>query len=247
MIRKAVIILGLGLLAAALLYAVTQMPRMGDAGAPDKTFAMPRFIERGLEEAGNRSIPNDVFLNYRAYDTMAGVLALFTAFCAAMVVLDRSRKDRSVAGPDMSPVQSSVMLRTVARLLIPLTIMFAAYVSLMGVNTLGYSLQSGTIIGGAIILLTLVFSLLETSRRILPRVQMAIESTGMLLFLGVGLLGILLGAHFLALSLPGLTGRDLQVERAVLMYGLDLSIGLSAAGIIASVIFSMMREADVEP
>jgi len=247
MIRKAAVIFGLALLAGGLLYAVAKMPAMGDAGAPDKTFAMPRFIERGLEEAGNRSIPNDVFLNYRAYDTMGGVLALFTSFCAAIVVLDRSRKGRSVAGPDTSPVQSSVMLRTIVRLLIPLTIMFAAYVSLMGVNTLGYSLQSGVIIGGAIVLLTLVFSLLETSRRMRPGLQMAMESASILLFIGVGLLGVLLGAHFLTLSLSGLSGRSLQIERAVLMYGLDLSIGLSAAGIITSVIFSMMREADVEP
>lgn len=246
MMRKAALIAALTLLAAGLLFAVVKMPRMGDAGSPDKTLALPRYIERGLQEAGNRSIPNDVFLNYRAYDTMAGVLALFTAFCAAMVVIGRSRKGQSMAGPDMSPVQSSVMLRTVARLLIPLAIIFAAYVSLMGVNSLGYSLQSGTMIGGAIILLTLVFSLIETSRRLRPRFQMVLESAGMLLFLGVGMLGIVLGAHFLTLSLPGMSGRSLLVERAVLMYLLDLSIGLSAAGIITSVIFSMMREADVE-
>jgi multisubunit Na+/H+ antiporter MnhB subunit len=244
--RKAAIFVGLAVLAAALLYGVASMPAMGDAGAPDKTYAIPRYIERGLEEAGNRSIPNDVFLNYRAYDTMGGVLALFTAFCAAMVVLDRSGRESGGAATDPQGASSSVIVRTIVRLLIPLTIMFAAYVSLMGVNSLGYSLQSGTIIGGAIILLTLVFSFLETSRRLRPRMQMVLESTGMLLFVGVGMLGILLGASFLTLSLPELSGRNLQVQRALLMYALDLSIGLSAAGIITSVIFSMMREADVE-
>jgi multicomponent Na+:H+ antiporter subunit B len=247
MIKKVAVIVALVLLGAALLYAVARMPLMGDAGAPDKTFTIPRFIERGLEEAGNRSIPNDVFLNYRAYDTMGGVIALFAAFCAAMAVLERSRRGRSMAGPDLSPIKSSVMLRTIARLLIPLTILFAAYVSLMGVNTLGYSLQSGTMIAGAIILLTLVFTLLETSKRLRPRFQVVLESTGVLLFLGVGMLGIFLGVRFLTLSLPGMVGRNLQVERAVLMYGLDLGIGLSAAGIITSVIFSLMREETVEP
>ncbi len=244
--KKVAVVLVLCLGGAALLYAVAGMPRMGDAGAPDKTYAVPRYVERGMEEAGNRSIPNDVFLNYRAYDSMAGVLALFTAFCAAMVVLNRTRRGRGLAGPDTSGVSSSVMLRTIATVLVPLTVMFAAYVSLMGVNSLGYSLQSGTIIGGAIILLTLVFSLLETSRRMKPGLQIAFESVGLSLFLAVGLLGVALGTNFLTLSLPGFTGRGLQAERAALMYVLDLSIGLSAAGIIASVIFSLMREADVE-
>jgi multicomponent Na+:H+ antiporter subunit B len=246
MIRKVAVIMALALVGSALLYAVAKMPAMGDAGAPDKTYAMPRYVERGLEEAGNRSIPNDVFLNYRAFDTMGGVLALFAALCATMAVLGRSRRGHSLAGPDGSPVSSSTMLWTVARLLVPLTILFAAYVSLMGVNTLGYSLQSGTIIGGAIILLTLVFSLLETTRRIPPGFQVALESTGVLLFLGVGLLGVVLGAHFLTLSIPGIAGRSQQAGRAVLMYALDLGIGLCAAGIITSVVFSLMGEGEVE-
>lgn len=242
MIKKAALIAGLAVLAAALLYAVVQMPRMGDAGAPDKTFAVPRYIQRGLEEAGNRSIPNDVFLNYRAFDTLGGVVAMFTALCAAMLVIDRNRKRWGWAGPDTGSVSSSMMLRTIAVVLVPLTVLFAAYVSLMGANTLGYSLQSGTLIGGAIILMTLVFSLLETSRRLRPGLRAAFESAGMAVFLAVGLIGVVLGAHFLTLSLPGLTGRGLQVERAVMMYVLDLGIGISAAGIVTSVIFAMMRE-----
>lgn len=139
-----------------------------------------------------------------------------------------------------------MMLRTIAIVLVPLTVMFAAFVSLMGVNTLGYSLQSGTMIGGAIILLTLVFSLLETSRRLRPGLAVAFESAGLAMFLAVGLLGVVLGAHFLTLSLPGFAGKNVQVERAIMMYVLDLGIGVSAAGIITSVIFSLMREGEFE-
>lgn len=245
MIRKVAIILGLAVLAAALLYAVVKMPRMGDAGSPDKTFAVPRYIDRGLQEAGNRSIPNDVFLNYRAYDSLAGVAAMFAALCASMVVLDSRRRRTGQAGPDLGPVSSSVMLRTIAVVLVPLTVLFAGYVSLMGVNSLGYSLQSGTLIGGAIILMTLVFSLLETSKRLRPELRAAFESAGLAVFLAVGLLGIVLGANYLTLALPGFAGKGAQVERAVLMYLLDLGIGLSAAGIVTSVVFALMREGRV--
>lgn len=245
--KRVAAVAGLVVLALALLYGVAYMPKLGDAGAPDKTYMVPRFISRGLQEAGNRSIPNDVFLNYRAFDTMVGVVGLFAAFCAAMLALGRSRRGRSLAGPDSSPVSTSVVLRTVARVLIPLTIMFAAYVSLMGVNSLGYSLQSGTLIAAVIILLTLVFSLLEVSRRMLPRAQVALESAGVCLFLLAGLLGIFVGSNFLAISFPGLAGRSLQVERAAMMYVLDISIGASLAGIITSVIFALMREGELEP
>lgn len=244
--KRAVVIAGLAILAGVMVYAVLQMPKLGDAGAPDKTYMVPRYISRGLQEAGNRSIPNDVFLNYRAFDTMGGVIGLFAAFCAAMIVLGRSAPGRSQAGPDASPVKTSVMLRTISRVLIPLTIMFAAYVSLMGVNSLGYSLQSGTLVTGVIILLTLVFSLLEISRRMLPRAQVVLESAGIGLFLLVGLLAIFFGSSFLTLSLPGFAGRGLQVERAVLMYILDISIGASLAGIVISVIFSLMREVEID-
>ena len=232
-------LLGAGIL---MLFVTAKMPRMGDSGAPDKTYAIPRYISRGLQEAGEKSVPNDVALNYRAFDAMAGAAALFTAFCAVLSLLGRSTGEREHTSIDLSGVRSGVMPRTVARLLVPLTILFAGFVTLVGIDTFGYSLQTSTVIGGAIILLALVFSTLESRRRLGAGASTFLEGLALLAFLAVGLLGVFLSDNFLTFSLHALHGRAAQVARASMMSALDIGIAVATAVIITNVVFSLMRQ-----
>lgn len=246
MIRKVALLFGLALLGALLLFAVSGMPRTGDSGAPDKSYIVDRYIERGLFEAGDQSIPNDVLLNYRAFDTFAGVMALFALSCATMTVLERARRDKSRSLPDVSRVRSGIMPRTVTRLLVPLTIVFAIFITAMGRDSMGYSLQTGVVIGGVIVLLSLVFSLLETNRRLSVRWRTALESIAVLVFLVIGAIPIFAGATFLTLTVPGLSAGWQKFVRVFMMYSMDIGIGVAVAVTITSVLFSLMREEKYE-
>lgn len=240
--KKAAIVLlllGAGLL---LLVAVSKMPRMGDSGSPDKTYMVDRYVARGAVEAGDYNVPNDVLLNYRAFDSMGCAVVLFTAFCAVLAILGRAKRGRSHAAIDVSPVSSGMIPMTVVQLLVPVTILFAAYVLFAGHDSFGYSLQAGLLISGTIILITLVFSLLESTKRLRTGVITFLESLSVLAFLVVGLLGIFLQGRFLSFSFPGLHGDAMQAVRLIMMVVIGLGIGIATAVIFTSTLLSLMRE-----
>lgn len=246
MTKKIIFLLGLACMAALLLFAVSRMPRMGDSGAPDKTYTVQRYISRGLIEAGDESIPSDVLLNYRAFDSFAGVAVLFAALSAAMAILKRAEPGKCRSLPDVSDVESGIMPRTVTRLLIPVAVLFALFITLMGRDSLGYSLQTGVLTGGVLVLIALVFGLYETNTHISIRSRAVLEGLAVIVFIIIGIVPVFTGTPFLDFTLPGLSGTWLEVARVFMMYALDIAIGLAVAVTITSILFSMMREEKYE-
>ncbi|MBN2169123.1 MAG: sodium:proton antiporter, partial [Actinobacteria bacterium] len=102
--KKLFVILALAALGVVLLWVVGKMPEMGDSRTPDKTHVIPRYIEKGVEEAGAENLITDVILNYRGYDTMGEVAVIFSALCAVIALLDREKRGVSRSGVDASPV-----------------------------------------------------------------------------------------------------------------------------------------------
>lgn len=239
--KRTLVLAGLVLLGALLLFGVAKMPRMGDAGAPDKTYTIDRYVSRGLTEAGDKSIPNDVLLNYRAFDTLVAVAALFTAFCAVALVLGRSRKTGDRTVPEVAVIESSTMSKVVSRIFVPLVVIFVAFIMLQGVGSYGYTIQAGTIAVGLIVLLALAYAVTERKRRMSDLGRALVESSALLLFVCVGLVGVFAGERFLTLTLP-LSADAVEVARAVLMTVADIALGVAVAFLLASTLFSLMRE-----
>ena len=89
------------------------------------------------------------------------------------------------------------MLRVVAKLLIPFILVFALYVQFHGDFGPGGGFQAGVIIAAAIIFYALIYGV-ETARRAMP--DWLVETMlagGVLIFAGVGLVGLLLGGNYL--------------------------------------------------
>ncbi|EXI73754.1 MAG TPA: Na(+)/H(+) antiporter subunit B [Candidatus Accumulibacter phosphatis] len=94
-------------------------------------------------------------------------------------------------------MRGDMVLRVIVKLLIPFILLFALYVQFHGDFGPGGGFQAGTIFAAALALYTMIFGL-ENMRRIVPdRLVEAMIAAGVLLFLGVGIAGLLLGGNFL--------------------------------------------------
>lgn len=73
--------------AGILIYADTQLPRVGDLDSPASTYVSPRYIERSHAETGAPNFVTAVLADYRSYDTLGETAVIFTAGLACLLIL----------------------------------------------------------------------------------------------------------------------------------------------------------------
>ncbi|HEX9275363.1 MAG TPA: Na(+)/H(+) antiporter subunit B [Casimicrobiaceae bacterium] len=94
-------------------------------------------------------------------------------------------------------MRGDLVLRVVAKLFIPFTLLFALYVQFHGELGPGGGFQAGVIIAAGIIFYALIFGLPD-ARRLLPdAVVETMMAGGVLIYAGVGIAGLLLGGNYL--------------------------------------------------
>jgi multicomponent Na+:H+ antiporter subunit B len=94
-------------------------------------------------------------------------------------------------------VRRDLVLRVIAKLLIPFMLLFALYVQFHGDFGPGGGFQAGVIGAAAIILYAIVFGL-PAARRLLPEwIVETMVAAGVLLYAGVGIAGLALGGNYL--------------------------------------------------
>ena len=133
---------------------------------------------------------------------------------------------------------NDLVLRVIAKLLIPFVLLFALYVQFHGDFGPGGGFQAGVITAAAVIFYAIIFGL-PAARRFAPDwIIESMVSLGVLIFGGVGLLGILLGGNYLdyfVLAHDTVHGQErgifwVEVGVAVTVSGVMLKIFYMFAG-----------------
>jgi multicomponent Na+:H+ antiporter subunit B len=94
-------------------------------------------------------------------------------------------------------MSTDLVLRVVAKLLMPFMLLFALYVQFHGDFGPGGGFQAGVIAAAAIIFYAIIFGL-AAGRRLVPDwLVEKVLAAGVLLYAGVGLAGLFLGGNFL--------------------------------------------------
>ncbi|MDO8418759.1 MAG: Na(+)/H(+) antiporter subunit B [Rubrivivax sp.] len=94
-------------------------------------------------------------------------------------------------------MKNDLVLRVVAKLLIPFILLFALYVQFHGDFGPGGGFQAGVIVAAAMIFYGLIYGL-PAVRRVVPEPLVeSMMAVGVLVYGGVGLAGLLLGGNFL--------------------------------------------------
>ena len=131
-----------------------------------------------------------VLASYRGYDTLGEITVVFTAGAGVLALLRRRRKDRK-------PMRHDLILRVVAKLLIPFVLLFGLYVQFHGDFGPGGGFQAGVILAAAVIFYALIFGLAD-ARKVVPEPLVeSMMAIGVLLYAGVGVAGLLLGGNYL--------------------------------------------------
>lgn len=128
-----------------------------------------------------------------------------------------------------------LILRFIAKFLIPVIVLFALYVQFHGDYGPGGGFQAGVIFSVAFILYTLVFGL-TTAERVLPRSVLRIfASLGVLLYAGTGFATLLLGGNFLNYSV---LAENPVAGQHIGILVIELGVGITVASVMLIIFFA---------
>jgi multicomponent Na+:H+ antiporter subunit B len=127
------------------------------------------------------------------------------------------------------------ILRVVARFLIPLMMLFGLYVQFHGEYSPGGGFQAGLIFSAGWILFVLIHGLEAGLKVISLRAMYGLAAAGVLLYAGVGLLGVLLGGRFLDFH-PLLAEPHAAQQAGVIL--VEFGVGVTVATVVM-LIFTM--------
>jgi len=233
---KPALALGIVIVTGALLiYGTMDMPHFGSPDSPIHQHVAPRYINDSMAEIGVPNIVTSVLASYRGFDTLGETLVVFTAGIGVMslLLISRETKDHSkkLVPADM---QQQIILRVVAKMMIPLILMFALYVQFHGDYGPGGGFQAGVIFAAGVILYTMLFGLGRARQVFKRQVLELLTATGVLLYGGVGVVCMLMGGDFLDYSVlrhDAIHGQHLGILLV------ELGVGITVASVMILIFF----------
>jgi len=121
------------------------------------------------------------------------------------------------------------ILRIVARMLIPLILLFALYVQFHGDYSPGGGFQAGVLFAAAWILFVLIFGLDAGLAVIGERAMFVLAAAGVLLYALIGVLGVVLGGRFLDFG-PLLDDPHAAQQAGIIL--VEFGVGVTVASVM---------------
>ncbi len=224
---------------AALIYGTLDMPPFGHPNNPVHEHVAPRYIEESPKEVGLPNMVTSVLASYRGFDTLGETVVVFAAVIGVLSLLGVRRQEENDT-PE-SGFRAHHVLQVVARVVIPLIILFALYVQFHGDFGPGGGFQAGVIAAAAFILYSLVFGLSSAFAVVGPKFLQLLASIGVLLYASVGLFSIYKGGQFLdynKLAADPIVGQH---------YGIiiiELGVGITVFAVMLSIFYAFGSQAE---
>ncbi|MBP6851908.1 MAG: Na(+)/H(+) antiporter subunit B [Rhodoferax sp.] len=131
-------------------------------------------------------------------------------------------------------MKQDLILRVIAKLLIPFILLFALYVQFHGDFGPGGGFQAGVILAAAVIFYALIYGL-APARRVVP--ESLVESmmaVGVLIYAGVGVCGLVLGGNFLdyfVLDSNSITGQHRGI------FWVEVGVATTVSGVMLKIFY----------
>jgi multicomponent Na+:H+ antiporter subunit B len=140
----------------------------------------------------------------------------------------------------MTQVTDDIIIRTVARILIPFIQLFALYVIMHGHHSPGGGFQGGVILGASFILYLLTHGVEEATARMSEVKAGLFSSFGLLVYSGIGLLCLILGSNFLDYGeLAALLKVVPARARSLGILGVEIGVGIAVMAVMFSIFFDI--------
>lgn len=127
-----------------------------------------------------------------------------------------------------------LVLRVIAKLMIAFMLLFALYVQFHGDFGPGGGFQAGVIVAAAIVFYAIIFGL-PAARAVVPdQVVEAMIAGGVLLYAGVGVVGIVLGGNYLDYFV---LARDPVYGEVRGIFWVELGVLITVAGVMLKIFY----------
>lgn len=131
-------------------------------------------------------------------------------------------------------MRHDLVLRVVAKLLIPFIVLFALYVQFHGDFGPGGGFQAGVILAAAFVLYALIFGL-ASARKVVPEPLVeAMMALGVLIYAGVGVAGIVLGGNYLDFFV---LDPDTIIGQHRGIFWVEIGVALTVSGVMLKMFY----------
>ncbi len=131
--------------------------------------------------------------------------------------------------------QESIVVKTVCRLLAPFIQLFGLYVIMHGHSSPGGGFQGGVILASSFVLLAIGYGVTAVKRRLSLRALTTLTSAGVLVYAGIGVVCVLLGANYLDYGI-----LPLPDARSLGMLGIEIGVGMTVMAAMVSIFHDLI-------
>ncbi len=224
---------------ALLLVTVAELPSFGGTDNPTNNEVAERYIEKGMEETGAVNIVAGMILDYRAFDTLGESHVLFLGVCCVMILLrldgtesEEVRKEAETNDRLYEP-KNDAILQTVAKVLVPIIMLFGIYVVFNGHISPGGGFSGGAIIGAGLIVYLNAYGFQKTGRFFTAKTFSAISVIALGFYAFSKTYSFFTGANHLESIISTGTPGDL------LSAGLILPLNICVGMVVACTMYSL--------
>ncbi|MCF6292028.1 MAG: Na(+)/H(+) antiporter subunit B [Robiginitomaculum sp.] len=255
-IRRWGSLLIVGVTGIALIYATFDMPAFGDPNSPANSYVGLMYLKATITDISIPNVVTAILASYRGFDTFGEVVVVLTAGLGVMLILGiDSRRSRSGEVEDtgesaedaneppavkettkqIDALNHHIVLQVVAKMLIPIIILYALYVHFHGDYGPGGGFQAGVIFASAIILYSLIFGMDQTRRAIPPKLVQFGSALGVLIYGGTGVITILMGGKFLDYNMLDQSDTIHAQHMGILM--IEVGVLVTVASVMLSIYY----------
>ena len=140
----------------------------------------------------------------------------------------------------MIRLTDDIIIRSVARILIPFIQLYALYVIMHGHHSPGGGFQGGVILGASFILYLVTHGLEEAKTRMSEMKAGLFSSCGLLIYSGIGLLCLILGSNYLDYGKLSAVLKVVPAQaRSLGILGVEIGVGIAVMAVMFSVFFDI--------
>ena len=140
-------------------------------------------------------------------------------------------------------MKNDLILRVVVKLLLPFILLFALYVLFHGDFGPGGGFQAGVIAAAAVIFYALIFGLADARKAVPEPLVESMMAVGVLVYGGVGLIGLLLGGQFLDYFV---LDKDPVVGQHRGIFWVEVGVAVTVAGVMLKVFYMFADRGKVD-
>ena len=131
--------------------------------------------------------------------------------------------------------QQSIVVTAVCRLVAPFAQIFGLYVIMHGHSSPGGGFQGGVILASSFMLLAVGDGIEEVRRRFSSVAVTVLSSAGVLIYAGIGVVCLLLGANYLDYGI-----LPVPEPRSLGMLGIEIGVGTTVTAAIVSIFYDLV-------